>query len=72
MQVPSHFVPENDYRCFSKRNHVYHDAYRKRIVEHNSKLHFSTQTNVNVSVIENLQLAETAPVLLETSGELST
>ena len=39
-------------------------AYRKRIVKHISKLHFSTPKNVNVSLTENLQLADTAPVLL--------
>ena len=31
-------------------------VYRKRIVKHISKLHFSTPKNVNISLTENLQL----------------
>ena len=34
------------------------------MVKHISTLHFSTTKNVNVSLIENLRLAETSPVLL--------
>ena len=39
-------------------------AYRKRIVKHISKIHLSDKKDVNVSEIENCQLAQTASVLL--------
>ena len=47
-------------------------AHWKRMVKHISKFHFSHQKNVNVTLIENPRLAETAPVLLRNASELST
>ena len=48
------------------------NAYRKRIVKYITKLHVSTPKKVNVALTKNLQLADTAPVLLEIGGKLST